>query len=255
MEILKKEIFFIIYLNLKKKFFYNFWTLYLYKKSKNINFLKLKDCEDSCPVPIPPPEEKVCKIWSLDCMDLVAIALFILFSSTFLLAILASSIHGSSNPRRVPASLKQLSEDRLMDYVEENDQEKQYPAELDQQQTSGSLIQKIGFKTEQFLDSVFRKIGFFCASYPITVLIAGILFCLILSGGFYYFSVLTDPVELWSPADSETRLNKNYYDSHFRPFYRTTQIIIRPIDQTPWIHSIFDDSGAVQYSAAFQLDF
>ncbi len=84
------------------------------------------------------------------------------------------------------------------------------------------------------------------------------LFCGALSGGFYFFDVITDPVELWSPANSDTRLNKNYYDSHFRPFYRTTQIIIRATNDTPWNHTVdpfFQPNGPIQYSSIFQMDF
>ena len=90
------------------------------------------------------------------------------------------------------------------------------------------------------------------------VLVAGLLFCGVLSGGFYFFDVITDPVELWSPADSDTRLNKNYYDEHFRPFYRTTQMIIRNTNTTPWNHSVneyFQPDGPVQYSSIFHIEF
>ncbi|PIK57949.1 Niemann-Pick C1 protein [Apostichopus japonicus] len=39
-------------------------------------------------------------------------------------------------------------------------------------------------------------------------------------------SVITDPVELWSPPESEARLHKEYFDGKFGPFYRTEQLII-----------------------------
>ena len=65
---------------------------------------------------------------------------------------------------------------------------------------------------------------------------------------------MTDPVELWSPINSKTRLNKNFYDSHFRPFYRTTQLIIRPTNSTPVHHSTTSIVDQV-FSSAFDLDF
>lgn len=92
------------------------------------------------------------------------------------------------------------------------------------------------------------------ASYPITVSLVSVAICLGLTSGFYSFQVLTNPVELWSPENSETRLNKNYFDSHFRPFYRTTQILIRPTNTTPIIHSTFTING-IEYSSVFALDF
>ena len=82
----------------------------------------------------------------------------------------------------------------------------------------------------------------------------GAILSSIMMGGLYFFDVITDPVELWSPSDSATRLNKNFYDTHFRPFYRTTQLIVRPTKQEPWTHSIFGIND-VQYSSTFELDF
>ena len=46
--------------------------------------------------------------------------------------------------------------------------------------------------------------------------------------GILLLELTTDPIQLWSNPDSITRQNKEYYDSHFEPFYRTEQIIIYP---------------------------
>jgi Niemann-Pick C1 protein len=117
-----------------------------------------------------------------------------------------------------------------------------------------SLIQRGGVKTDQLLNYIFERLGLFCATYPILVISFGILFCVAMCGGFFFFSVITDPVELWSPADSTTRLNKNYFDSHFQPFYRTTQLIIRPTNTTPWTHTLFQNP-TMQYSSLMKKDF
>lgn len=100
----------------------------------------------------------------------------------------------------------------------------------------------------------FFRLGLFCATYPIFVILASLLACGALTAGVYNFQVLTDPVELWSPFDSVTRINKDYYDTHFRPFYRTTQMIVRPTNTTPWVHTIFGQND-VQYAATLELEF
>ena len=41
----------------------------------------------------------------------------------------------------------------------------------------------------------------------------------------------TDPVDLWAAPHSRARIEKDYFDENFEPFYRTVQIFIRPIDQ------------------------
>ena len=36
----------------------------------------------------------------------------------------------------------------------------------------------------------------------------------------------TDPIELWAAPGSRSRVEKDFYDQVFRPFYRTEQVII-----------------------------
>lgn len=37
----------------------------------------------------------------------------------------------------------------------------------------------------------------------------------------------TDPVELWAAPTSQSRMEKDIYDSNFDPFYRIEQVIIK----------------------------
>ena len=50
-----------------------------------------------------------------------------------------------------------------------------------------------------------------------------------------------DPIKLWSSDSSVARQNKKYFDDHFSPFYRITQLIIEPketaITPLPYEHS------------------
>lgn len=101
---------------------------------------------------------------------------------------------------------------------------------------------------------MFSSLGYFCAKRPLTVIFLGLALCLALSSGFFYFKVITDPVELWSPKQSTTRLNKNYFDSHFAPFYRTTQLIIRATNDTKWAHELFGQNTK-EYSPVLKIDF
>jgi hypothetical protein len=48
-----------------------------------------------------------------------------------------------------------------------------------------------------------------------------------LGHGIKYIKVTTNPVELWASPDSRSRVEREYFDSHFEPFYRTEQVIIR----------------------------
>jgi len=41
--------------------------------------------------------------------------------------------------------------------------------------------------------------------------------------------VTTDPVELWASPHSRSRIEREYFDKHFEPFYRNEQIIITSV--------------------------
>jgi hypothetical protein len=85
-----------------------------------------------------------------------------------------------------------------------------------------------GEQLEHFIQERFHRIGKFCATYPKLVLITGIAFCSIMCLGYTNFRIEKDPIKLWSAASSSARVNKAYFDAHFGPFYRITQLIIEP---------------------------
>jgi len=66
-----------------------------------------------------------------------------------------------------------------------------------------------------------------CARNPWLVLFLGLCVIVGMGHGIKYINVTTDPVELWASPDSRSRVEREYFDSHFEPFYRTEQVIIR----------------------------
>lgn len=58
-----------------------------------------------------------------------------------------------------------------------------------------------------------------------------IVLCLIipLTYGFYNIKVTIDPVDLWSSPNSQSRNEREFFNSNFNPFFRTAQVIIVPI--------------------------
>lgn len=48
------------------------------------------------------------------------------------------------------------------------------------------------------------------------------------SSGILFIKITTDPVNLWAAPNSRARQEKDYFDKHFGPFYRTSQIFIKP---------------------------
>uniref|UniRef100_A0A6P7FAH1 NPC intracellular cholesterol transporter 1 homolog 1b-like n=1 Tax=Diabrotica virgifera virgifera TaxID=50390 RepID=A0A6P7FAH1_DIAVI len=93
-----------------------------------------------------------------------------------------------------------------------------------------SCIEKLGANFDIFLQKSFEKWGTFCAQRPLTVLLLGTLMVVSLGCGIKYLKIITDPVELWASPSSRSRVEKDFFDSHFEPFYRTEQVIIRAIN-------------------------
>nr|CAB3264418.1 Niemann-Pick C1 protein [Phallusia mammillata] len=87
-------------------------------------------------------------------------------------------------------------------------------------------LEKLGLKLELLLQRSFTSLGTTCARYPITTLLIGVVVVGVATAGLVFMSVTTDPVELWSAPTSQARIQKEYYDTHFGPFYRTEQLII-----------------------------
>lgn len=90
-----------------------------------------------------------------------------------------------------------------------------------------------GAHLENWIKTVFYHWGCFVARFWPIVMAVGIglvAFIILLTGVLHVtnilpFTITTNPVELWSAPDSRARLEKNYFDENFNPFYRTEMMI------------------------------
>ena len=57
------------------------------------------------------------------------------------------------------------------------------------------------------------------------IIVISVALCLSLCSGIKWLEVTTDPIELWAAPSSAARVQKDFYDATFRPFYRTQQVI------------------------------
>ena len=64
-----------------------------------------------------------------------------------------------------------------------------------------------------------------------------------------------DPIELWNSPTSQTRKEKEFFDSTFRPFYRPCQIIVRAKDVPLEIPYNTSDGGEYVFGPAFNATF
>ncbi|PNJ81073.1 NPC1 isoform 4, partial [Pongo abelii] len=80
---------------------------------------------------------------------------------------------------------------------------------------------------EGCLRRLFTRWGSFCVRNPGCVIFFSLVFVTACSSGLVFVRVTTNPVDLWSAPSSQARLEKEYFDQHFGPFFRTEQLIIR----------------------------
>jgi Niemann-Pick C1 protein len=92
-----------------------------------------------------------------------------------------------------------------------------------------------------------------CSEHPWFVLFLGICAIVGMSHGIMYINVTTDPVELWAAPESRSRVEREFFDSKFEPFYRTEQIILRPVGLDKIVHETAN--GPITFGPVFQKDF
>ena len=114
--------------------------------------------------------------------------------------------------------------------------------------SSSFCLTNAGQKFEDQISRVFTWWGRIAAVYWFLVIPVALILIGACCVGLLYFEVTTDPVELWSAPNSRARKEKNYFDSHFGPFYRTAQIIIRAPD-TPG----FTYNDSVNYQVKYHF--
>ncbi|XP_012153839.1 Niemann-Pick type C-1a isoform X5 [Megachile rotundata] len=199
--------------------------------NKNTPACSCVDCEGSCPVPPPaPPLPKPFTIIGYDGYAVVMIITFICGTALFILSIVCFS-----NRRKIGV----ISADDL-------------PSGFDEEQPS-TFIERLGANTDKLLAEFFCWWGTACASRPWFVLFVGFLFVVGLGHGIKYIHVTTDPVELWAAPQSRSRVEREYFDQHFEPFYRNEQIIITSVGLPNIVHNT--SNGPITFGPVFNDTF
>lgn len=112
------------------------------------------------------------------------------------------------------------------DELQQEEEEGSATISYDDVSQTASFLDRFGQKMELKMTEFFTAWGATCATYPIPVMVLSVAFAVGLTTGVSWLQVETDPIELWASSTSRARLEKDYYDQTFRPFYRTEQIII-----------------------------
>ncbi|XP_017474747.1 PREDICTED: Niemann-Pick C1 protein [Rhagoletis zephyria] len=114
-------------------------------------------------------------------------------------------------------------------------------------------FENLGAKTEKCLEAFFTAWGKFFAKRPKITLIGGICFVIAMGYGIKFLHITTDPVQLWASPQSESRIEREFFDSHFQPFYRIEQIIIHAVDLPDIMHNT--SNGPLHFGPVFDKTF
>lgn len=200
-------------------------TFVIPTSGKNSTVCSCQDCKPSCPVPPAPPTPKpvvyiagikepyfitgvVLLVWALVFLAFSVIEI-LNHPRDRLMVVRANKLNGGSS---VSSSGTDVHNSTAALYGGQN-------------QSNGKCV-ALGIKTEEFLQSIFQKWGTICAYNAWKVILCSFLTVVLLSLGLLKFTVITNPVDLWSSTSSQARQEKAYFDEKFTPFYRTEQVII-----------------------------
>ncbi|XP_036144455.1 NPC intracellular cholesterol transporter 1 homolog 1b [Monomorium pharaonis] len=106
---------------------------------------------------------------------------------------------------------------------------------------------------QKIFEVAFARWGTAFAKYPIISLFTTSYIVLGLSYGIMYLSVTVNPIEIWAAPSSRSRIEKNYYDNRFQPFYRTEQIYIKSVDVDKIKHNTVN--GVIEFGPVFNETF
>nr|CAD7570043.1 unnamed protein product [Timema californicum] len=116
-----------------------------------------------------------------------------------------------------------------------------------------SFFQRLGAGTDSLMERGFYSWGLVCASRPWLILFLGLCIIVGLGHGIKYMKMTTDPVELWASPHSRARVEREFFDSHFEPFYRTEQVIISAVGLPPIVHNT--SNGPITFGPVYHREF
>ncbi|KAF7301480.1 SSD domain-containing protein [Mycena indigotica] len=213
------------------------------------------DCPSICPAlpDLPPPgSEPICHVGAITCLSFILILAYSLAVASFFAGYfiqttirrrreltyermaLSADTASITSPRSPTRGL--VGAASLAQYIDDDSAATQF--ESRHLGRGASLVDPIEtvqprqYPLNNFLRRGFYRLGLATASSPWLTFAIVFLVMGLLNVGWKYFDIEKDPVRLWVAPSSESRLQKEYFDEHFGPFYRAEQIFITAVDET-----------------------
>lgn len=116
-----------------------------------------------------------------------------------------------------------------------------------------SFLSKFSDFIEQRLENIFFYCGQTVANHPAIVLGICSWFCAVCCYGYNKLDITTDPVKIWASPTSRSRVEKDYFEERFQPFFRTEQIFFKAVNLPKIVHNT--SSGAIEFGPAYNVEF
>ncbi|XP_069548356.1 NPC intracellular cholesterol transporter 1 [Brachyistius frenatus] len=201
-----------------------------------------QDCADACgSPPVPPPLPLPWTILGMDAMTFIMWVSYVAFLLIFIGAVVGAWCYRKRTVMSEYAPI--LDSNNPLSLNSDN-----------LNQVNASCSETLGERFENALRILFSSWGSFCVRRPSVVILGSFILVVASSGGLVYMRITTNPVDLWSSPTSQARQEKDYFDSHFGPFFRTAQLIITsPLNDT-FIYSPYFGGSNVPFGAILGKD-
>ncbi|KAI8059658.1 patched family-domain-containing protein [Gongronella butleri] len=211
------------------------------------------DCDAACPVlPPTPRDQPECHVGALRCWSF---AMITTYAGILVLAAAWYVLHRPSDrvKRWIHRLAGQYDRVALTDDTElpENSDEEDELVDDDENPADTRLLDDPDHTPRHYwlnshLQRFFYRQGLLCAQHPWIVIALSLIFVIACSFGWTRFAVEQDPIHLWVSPSSPELANKHHFDTHFAPFYRTTQLFIvskdddAPVLSADTLQQLFD---------------
>ncbi|XP_046884533.1 LOW QUALITY PROTEIN: NPC intracellular cholesterol transporter 1 [Hypomesus transpacificus] len=201
-----------------------------------------QDCSAVCgPTPVPP---SLPPPWTILGMDAMVVIMWVSYMA-FLLLFAGAAVGAWGYRKRTVLS-------EYGPILDSNN-----PLSLNNEsidQVDASCGETLGERFENALRLLFARWGSFCVRQPLLVVLSSLVLVSACSGGLAFMRITTDPVELWSSPSSQARQEKEYFDSHFGPFFRAEQIIVTTGVNATFLYEPYYPGLAVPFQSILDIN-
>ncbi|KAJ8409784.1 hypothetical protein AAFF_G00218430 [Aldrovandia affinis] len=196
-----------------------------------------QDCTLMCgPEPVPPPLPVPWTILGLDAMTVIMWISCVAFQLVFIGGVLGTWCY---RKRTILSEYGPILDSNNAHSLNSGTDD----------QVEATCCETLGERFESGLRLLFSQWGSFCVRQPLAVVLSSVALVAACSGGLAYMRITTDPVEIWSAPSSQARREKDYFDAHFGPFFRTEQMIITTTLDSASVYSPYYPGPDVPFGA------